>query len=153
MGIRFPRRPEDVKFPRPEDVRFPRPEDVKFPRPEDVRFPEVAREAFASGGLLLGAVVTLGERTDDGFLVEAVTLPWFEIVRFLMEDPERRFQIPWRKWEEMIAGAYRRAGFEIVTLTHRSGDHGRDVVAVKRDGCIIVGQVRIIDQVKAYGPG
>lgn len=112
-----------------------------------------ARDAFASGGLLVSAVVTLGERTDEGFLVEAVTLPWLEIIGFLLEDPARRFQIPWRKWEEIIAGAYRKAGFEVVTLTPRSRDRGRDVIAVKREGGVMVGSVRIIDQVKAYGPG
>jgi restriction system protein len=36
-----------------------------------------------------------------------------------------------------------------VILTPRSGDHGRDVIAVKRD----LWTVRIIDQVKAYHPG
>jgi restriction system protein len=35
-----------------------------------------------------------------------------------------------------------------VTLTPRSGDFGRDVIAVKRG----LGTIRIIDQVKAYGP-
>ena len=36
-----------------------------------------------------------------------------------------------------------------MTLTPRSGDLGRDVIAVKRG----LGTVRVIDQVKAYGPG
>lgn len=35
-----------------------------------------------------------------------------------------------------------------MTLTPRSGDFGRDVIAVKRG----LGTIRIIDQVKAYGP-
>jgi hypothetical protein len=35
-----------------------------------------------------------------------------------------------------------------VTLTPRSGDHGRDVIAIKK----ALGFVRIIDQVKAYKP-
>jgi restriction system protein len=35
-----------------------------------------------------------------------------------------------------------------VTLTLRSGDYGRDVIAVKRG----LGSVRVIDQVKAYKP-
>ena len=34
------------------------------------------------------------------------------------------------------------------TLTPRSGDHGRDVIAVKAS----IGCVKIIDSVKAYGP-
>jgi len=36
-----------------------------------------------------------------------------------------------------------------VILTPRSGDHGRDVIAVKQG----LWTVRIIDQVKAYKPG
>ena len=75
-------------------------------------------------------------------------MPWFEIIRLLQADPNAAFQIPPRKWEEIIAGAYKKAGFEEVTLTPRSGDHGRDVIAVKRG----LGSIRIIDQVKAYKP-
>ena len=52
------------------------------------------------------------------------------------------------EWEEIIAGAYKKAGFEEVTLTPRSGDLGRDVIATKRG----IGSVRVIDQVKAYTP-
>ena len=58
------------------------------------------------------------------------------------------FQISPEKWEEIIAGAYRKAGFEEVTLTPRSDDHGRDVIAVKKG----LGFVRVIDQVKAFRP-
>jgi restriction system protein len=78
----------------------------------------------------------------------AVTLPWFEIIALLSRDPSLAYQIAARKWEEIIAGAYQRAGFDEVTLTPGSGDLGRDVIAVKRG----LGTVRIIDQVKAYGP-
>jgi restriction system protein len=95
------------------------------------------------------SVVTAGERTQEGRLIEAVTRPWFDIINLLMKDPTAAFQIPARTWEEIIAGAYSRAGFEEVTLTPRSGDFGRDIIAVKRGICT----VRIIDQVKAYKPG
>ena len=61
-----------------------------------------------------------------------MTVPWFEIVKLLKADPSLAFQIPPRKWEEIIAGAYKKAGFEEVTLTPRSGDHGRDIIAVKQ---------------------
>ena len=36
-----------------------------------------------------------------------------------------------------------------MTLTPRSGDYGRDVIAVRRG----VGAIRIVDSVKAYKPG
>jgi restriction system protein len=42
-----------------------------------------------------------------------------------------------------------KSGFDHVTLTPRSGDYGRDVIAVKKG----IGTIRIIDQVKAYKPG
>jgi restriction system protein len=98
--------------------------------------------------LLLQTVIVAGVKTDEGQLIVAVTLPWFEIIAFLSRDPSLAYQITARKWEEIIAGAYQRAGFDEVTLTPRSGDLGRDVIAVKRG----LGTVRIIDQVKAYGP-
>ena len=49
----------------------------------------------------------------------------------------------------MIAAAFDQAGYDEVILTPRSGDHGRDVVAIKK-GILCV---RIIGSVKAYAPG
>ncbi len=103
---------------------------------------------FHTTSLLLQTVIVPGVRTDEGQLIEAVTEPWIEIIALLGRDPSFAHQINDRMWEEIIAGAYRRAGFDEVTLTPRSGDLGRDVIAVKRG----LGTVRIIDQVKAYGP-
>jgi restriction system protein len=99
--------------------------------------------------LLLQTVIVPGERTDDGKLIEAVAVPWFEIIALLEKDPGIAFEISWEKWEEIIAGAYKKAGYDDVILTPRSGDHGRDVIAIKK----ALGTVRVIDQVKAYGPG
>lgn len=97
---------------------------------------------------LLMQMIVRGARTSEGTLVKAVTVPWFEIIELLNRDPNAAFQIPPDKWEEIIAGAYSRAGFEEVTLTPRSGDYGRDVIAIKKG----LGEVRVIDQVKAYKP-
>jgi restriction system protein len=102
----------------------------------------------ATPGLLLQTVIVPGAQTNQGTLIEAVTVPWFDIIAFLQSDPSIAFQLSWEKWEEIIAGAYKRAGFEDVTLTPRSGDHGRDVIAIKKGICTI----RVIDQVKAYKP-
>jgi restriction system protein len=99
--------------------------------------------------LVLKSVVLFGETTDEGKIVEAVTLPWFEILELLKNNSDAAFQIPPDKWEEVIAGAYRRSGFDEVILTPRSGDYGRDVIATKKG----IGTVRVIDQVKAYKPG
>ena len=100
------------------------------------------------GTLLIQTVIIPGARTDEGQLIEAVAEPWFEILSLLDRDPSLVFKIKPRQWEEIIAGAYKRAGFDEVTLTSRSGDLGRDIIAVKYG----LGTVRIIDQVKAYGP-
>jgi restriction system protein len=103
----------------------------------------------ATPRLLLQTVLVPGRRTAEGQIIEAVTIPWFEIIELLKKDPAVAYQISPRKWEEIIAGAYHEAGFDEVTLTPRSGDLGRDVIAVKRG----LGSIRVIDQVKAYKPG
>lgn len=98
--------------------------------------------------LLLQAVIIPGDKTTEGQLVEAVALPWFEIIELISRSPETIYEIDWRKWEEIIAAAYKQQGFE-VTLTPRSNDRGRDVIATSKG----LGSVRFIEQVKAYRPG
>ena len=98
--------------------------------------------------LLLQTVITLGSKTAEGDLIQAATLPWFEIAKLLEKDPRAAYEIDSRKWEEMIAGWYKEYGFDEVILTPRSGDFGRDVIAVKHG----VLSVWIIDSVKRYGP-
>ena len=107
-----------------------------------------ARSIGATANLLLQTIIVPGSKTTEGRLIEAVAVPWFEIIEILSNDPNVAFQIPPDKWEEIVAGAYGKSGFDEVTLTPRSGDYGRDVIAVKRG----LGSVRVIDQVKAYKP-
>jgi len=104
---------------------------------------------LSATNLLLQTVIVPGGKTPEGQLIEAVTLPWFEIIELLKNDPSVVHQISARRWEEIIAGGYKKAGFDEVTLTPRSGDYGRDVIAVKKG----LGSVRVIDQVKAYKAG
>jgi hypothetical protein len=59
-----------------------------------------------AASLLLQAVIVPGAKTDEGQLIEAVALPWFEIIELLSRDPSLAYQIKDRKWEEIIAGAY-----------------------------------------------
>ncbi|HUT30364.1 MAG TPA: restriction endonuclease [Sedimentisphaerales bacterium] len=100
------------------------------------------------GMLLQTAVVELGQKTEEGRILRAVALPWFEIIAQVSKNPDFLFQVPWRKLEELIAGAYEKAGWDEVILTPPSGDGGRDVIAVKKGIC----RIRVIDQVKAYAP-
>jgi restriction system protein len=98
--------------------------------------------------LTLKALLIPGSNTEQGLLVRAVAVPWFEIMKMLRQDPAAVYQLDWRRWEEIIAGAYTRAGFDEVILTPRSGDGGKDIIATKRG----IGSIRIFDQVKAYKP-
>lgn len=99
--------------------------------------------------LLLQTLIIPGEKTHEGLLVEAVSIPWFDIIELLKKDPNIAFEIKPDKWEEIVAGAYHKAGFDEVTLTPRSGDFGRDVIAIKKG----IGSIRVIDQVKAFKQG
>ena len=85
----------------------------------------------------------------EGTLIRSVSAPWHEIVKQLGSNWRLAYEIPPAKWEEIIAGGFKKAGYDEVTLTPRSGDHGRDVIAIKRGfGC-----VKILGSVKAYAPG
>lgn len=97
----------------------------------------------------LGAILTFDGANDEGKLVECVATPWFEILKRFQADGDAIYRLEPRQWEEIIAGAYTRAGFDEVILTPRSGDHGRDVIATRKG----VGSIKIFDQVKAYKPG
>jgi restriction system protein len=104
---------------------------------------------FPDLGLMLQSAVTVGEKTDEGQTIEAVFHPWRQIVTALLRNPQLMHELDWRAWEEMIAGGYKAAGYDIVILTPPSGDRGRDIIATRDD----LGSIRIIDQVKAYKPG
>ena len=100
------------------------------------------------GLLLQVALIVVGEKIDEGLIIEAVTPAWLEMIAEFQKDPRLLFQLGWRRWEEVIAGAYKREGWDEVILTPASGDRGRDIIAVKRGIC----RIRIIDQVKGYAP-
>lgn len=115
------------------------PSEEAFGKPDVQKSPQL---------LVQAAIVVLGDKTNEGSLVEAVSLPWFEIIKEIERDPRFLFEIPWRKLEELIAAAYKRAGFPEVVLTPPSRDRGGDIIAT-RPG---IGSIRLIDQVKAYAP-
>lgn len=106
----------------------------------------LARRSIAE--LVVSSVVIPEARYAEGVLIKSTSLVWNSIVRKLGDDWGLAHQIPPEKWEELVAGAYTLAGYNTV-LTPRSGDHGRDVIAVRTG----VGCVKIIGSVKAYRPG
>jgi restriction system protein len=98
--------------------------------------------------VLVQAVIIPGEKTSEGELIASVALPWFEIIQLIQSSPETIYEIDWRKWEEIIAGAYHNQGFDVV-LTSRSNDKGRDIIATSKT----LGSIRFLDQVKRYASG
>jgi restriction system protein len=95
-------------------------------------------------------VIVPYDKTSEGQLIRSATLPLMAIIRKILEDPSRMYEISPRKWEEIIAAAYDESRqFDEVTLTPPSGDRGRDVIAVKRG----FGSVRLIESVKRNKPG
>jgi restriction system protein len=99
--------------------------------------------------LLQAGIINFGDKTQEGQLITGVSIYWYEILKWLADDPEFLYKIHWRKLEELIAGAYDRAGYSEVILTPRSGDRGRDIIATKPG----IGSIRFFDQVKAYKRG
>jgi len=87
-------------------------------------------------------------KTAEGILIGSTSVLWTEIVTRLHKRWEEAHKIPPAKWEELIAGAFHKAGYDEVTLTPRSGDFGRDVIAIKNG----IGCVKIIGSVKVYAP-
>jgi restriction system protein len=101
-----------------------------------------------SATLSVSGIIIPERETEEGVLIKSTSLIWNEIVQALGNDWTLAYQIPPEKWEEIVAGAFNKAQYE-VTLTPRSRDYGRDVIAIKRG----VGCVKIIGSVKRYAPG
>lgn len=100
--------------------------------------------------IVLQAVLEFGDRTKEGLLVRAVAVPWLAIIRLMQQDRKLIYELDPRKWEELVAGAWRQEGYDVI-LTPRSGDGGKDVIVTATlPG---VGRIRLFDQVKRYKPG
>lgn len=105
--------------------------------------------AILAPELMVGvSLIVSGSQTGEGALVTAVTPMWMAFLDELAERPAAFGLLDPRQTEELIAGAYERDRWR-VTLTPRSGDGGRDIIAYRDD----VGAIRVLDQVKRYAPG
>jgi restriction system protein len=99
--------------------------------------------------LVSQAVIIPYQKTTEGYLIRAVTLPLRKIIQMILKDPKLMQEFDPRKWEELIAATYQVSGlYDEVTLTPRSGDDGKDVIAVKKG----FGSVRLLESVKRYAP-
>lgn len=96
----------------------------------------------------LAGVILPQKKSDVGTLVVAHTSVWSSLVQKVNQNWHLAFDLTPYKWEEIIAGAFDIAGFDEVTLTPKSGDRGRDIIAIKYG----VGSIKIISSVKAYKP-
>lgn len=109
---------------------------------------EVPQIAIALPEVLFGvSLIVPDDTTPEGVLIQAVAPAWRRFARQLASDSNAFLLLDWRQTEELVAGAYYEEGWT-VTLTPRSGDLGRDVIAHRDD----FGSIRVLDQVKAYGP-
>jgi restriction system protein len=99
--------------------------------------------------LSLSGVLIPDASVPHGVLIKSVSILWGSVVDQLRVDWDKAYEIPPEVWEEIFAGAFHRDGFDKVTLTPRSGDYGRDVIAIKSG----VGCIKIIGSMKAYKPG
>jgi restriction system protein len=97
----------------------------------------------------LSGLIIPDRKTDEGVLISSISYAWIDIVEKLQGDWAKAHEIEAHVWEELIAAAYKRAGYDEVTLTPRSNDHGRDLIAVKKG----VGAVKLLGSVKAFKPG
>jgi restriction system protein len=111
------------------------------------RAAELLSNATNIASITVGGLIVPERQTSEGLLIKSYAGVWVEIAQRLGEDWNLAFQLNDRQWEEMLAGAMSADGYE-VTLTPRSGDHGRDVIAVKHG----VGCIRILGSMKAYAP-
>ncbi len=95
-------------------------------------------------------LLSVSESVSEGAIVKALAYPWLRIVEQLTTNPElfTHFSSEPFAFEEFVAASWDKAGYK-VTLTPRSGDGGKDIIAEK----IGVGAFRIIDQCKAFKKG
>jgi restriction system protein len=100
--------------------------------------------------LLAQSFIVVEQKVPDGELIRAVTFPLRQIIEMIAKDWDRVYGIEPRTWEKIVAATYEASGlFDDVTLTPRSGDDGRDVLAVKHGWW----SLRVMESVKRYKPG
>jgi len=100
--------------------------------------------------LISQALIIPYQKTDEGQLIKAIALPLRAIVQRIKEDRSLMYEIDPRKWEEIVVAAYEASGlWDEVTLTPRSGDRGKDLIAVKKG----LMALRVVESVKRKSPG
>lgn len=70
--------------------------------------------------LLIGALIETRKAAAGEAIVRMVAPAWLELVRLIQANPNIMHSMADRNFEELIAGAYKRAGFDKVVLTPQS---------------------------------
>ncbi len=99
--------------------------------------------------IAISSVIVPERGIYEGRLIEAVSPVWDALMDVLEKDWSEIYRIPPDKLEELVATAYKKDGYDQVILTKRSGDDGRDVIAIKNGRHC----VKIIGSVKRYAQG
>src|SRR4051812_15983090 len=89
---------------------------------ENLTITDSARAAVLSAGsqratLSTSSIIIPDRQTGEGVLIRDTSLVWNEIVQALGEDWSIAYQIPPERWEEIVAGAFRKAKYDEVVLT------------------------------------
>jgi restriction system protein len=125
------------------------PRPLGMPRPVFLSKLRSTAALWTTPTLSVSSLIIPERNVSDGILIRSTSDVWAEIVQRLGSDWSVAYQLTPEQWEELVAGAFKKAGYDDVTLTPRSRDYGRDVIAIKHG----IGCVKIIGSVKAYKPG
>jgi restriction system protein len=106
----------------------------------------VKAEGVIGAGITVKGYIIPERRTADGILVKGVSQLWIDIVEELKGDWDKAYKLGDREWEELIGGAFKKQGYDEVTVTPHRGDFGRDVIAIKHG----FGTVKLLNSMKAY---
>lgn len=98
------------------------------------------------GQITAGGILIPGGKVIDGELVKVIAPAFKQIIELLQFDYTVLHSMSPRQFEELLAAAYERLGFDSVVLTPRSGDHGRDLIVEKHGW----GAMRLFVEAKKY---
>jgi hypothetical protein len=72
----------------------------------------------------VSSVIIPERASGEGILIRSTSVVWDEIVRALGADWSLAYGLPPERWEEIVAGAFKRAQYDEVTLRARATTAG-----------------------------
>src|SRR5215212_11454036 len=107
------------------------------------------RDVALQNTMIMQGLLTPASPAVRAIAIQAISVPWLEIVEIIHQDPRSVYMASPEKWEDIIAAAFTKAGFEQVRLALRPNSRDKDVIASKKS----LGTIRIVESMKAYRPG